>query len=454
MYGRFGQDIRRVGKRMISIIMPLYNAEAFLEEAINSIRNQSYKDFELLCINDASEDSTVRIVEEAMSLDKRIKLFHNDIRSGAAVSRNKGIKHAKGEYITFLDGDDVFEEEMLDKAYSLAKERDLDIVIYEFLHVVSEKIHEKKTIYRNENYKRKYCSKPFCILDLEPEDYITWSNGPWNKLFKKEFINRNGLEFQSLSSSNDVYFVEMSFLLAERMMFLDDERVMVYVRDHLIPTRISYSRDPMCTYYACHKILVDIEKRNKMEELGQYFFLKCYFMFLGAMAKTKTEEKKQLFYEFLQTEGIRNLKKSCGEDYKQFLSIVRDNLEQFEKKDYGTKWFEDENMVSYFVRKLGKKIIKLFEDNSQVVIWGTGNYGKSLIKFVESQGLTPIAIVDMNEKKQGNKIGKFLVVSNERIDFSKVDVVIVAAKGAYDKVKYELEQYDLRIVDLAEHVGI
>lgn len=439
---------------MISIIMPLYNAEAFLEEAINSIRKQSYKDFELLCINDASEDATVSIVESVMLQDERIKLFHNNIRSGAAVSRNKGLKYAKGEYVTFLDGDDVFEEEMLEKAYNLAKEEDLDVVIYEFLHVASEKIYEKRTIHRDEAYKRKYGSKPFCMLDLKPEDCIAWSDSPCNKLFKREFIDRNGLEFQSLSCSNDVYFVEMSFFLAKRIMFLNDERVMVYAREHFTPTRISFDRDPMCTYYACYKMLEDIVKRNKMKEISPYFFLKCYFMLLGAISKTKTEEKKQAFYAFLQREGIKKFRKIAGEDYEQLLGDVRENLEQFEKKDYDTKWFEDDNMVSYFVRKAGSKIKQLFLGDNQVVIWGTGNYGKSLIKFIESEGLKPIAVVDMGRKKQGNRIGDFCIVGYEMVDFEYVDVVLVAAKGAYEKVKDQLKQYKLRVIDLAEEIGI
>ncbi len=437
---------------MISIIMPLYNAEAFLGEAINSIRNQSNKDFELLCINDASEDSTVSIVEKAMMKDKRIKLFHNDIRSGAASSRNKGLKYAKGEYVTFLDGDDVFEEEMLEKAYGLAKEKELDIVVYEFLHVDSEKIYEKRTISRDESYKRKYCKKPFCILDLELEDYIAWSNGPCNKLFKKEFIDRNGLEFQSLTSSNDVYFVEMAFMLAERMMFLDDERVMVYARDHFMPTRISYDRDPMCTYYACYKVLEEIAKSNMMKTVGKYFYLKCYFILLSGLAKTKTEEKKQLFYEFLKTEGIKRLREVIGESYGQLPRELKDNLRRFEDNDYCTRWFENENMVSYFIRKARQRIVNLFE-NGSVVIWGTGYYGRSLIKFIQFECLRAMAIVDMNCNKHGTKIGDYTIVGSEKVDFEKVDIVIVAAKGAYDRVKCQLEQYELKVIDLAEEVG-
>lgn len=433
---------------MVSIIMPLYNAENFLEETIESIRKQSYKDFELICIDDASEDSTISIVENAMLQDKRIKLYHNDVRSGAAVSRNKGLKYAKGEYIAFLDGDDIFEEDMLERAYNLAKQHMLDVVMYEYLHVDSEKIYEKRVISRHESYKRKYCSKPFNILDLSPEDYILLSNSPCNKLFKKEFIDKNGIKFQTLTSSNDVYFVEMSFMFAERIMFLDDERVMLYAREHSTPTRISYDRDPMCTYYASYKVLEEIVKRNKMEEFGNYFYLKCYFILLSGLSKAKTEEKKQMFCEFLKLEGIKKLKEIGGEAYKRLPSDVKENLEQFENKVGNTKWFEYENKVSYFMRKAEQKIVKLFENNNQVVVWGSGNYGRSLIKFVENHGLELAAVIDKDRNKQGKELLNYIISDDNMVDFKKIDVVIVAVKGAYEDVKRTLKNYELEIVSI------
>ena len=94
----------------ISVIMPLYNAEKYLPEALQSVLNQTYKEFELICIDDCSTDRTRSIVEEFREKDARIKVLINEEHSGAALSRNKGIKMAEGEYIVFLDGDDIFDE--------------------------------------------------------------------------------------------------------------------------------------------------------------------------------------------------------------------------------------------------------------------------------------------------------------------------------------------------------
>ena len=86
----------------ISIIMPLYNAEKYLAESLESIHNQTFKEYELICINDASTDSTLEILNKYQSADFEMIIMENKTRLGAAESRNKGIKKARGKYIIFL----------------------------------------------------------------------------------------------------------------------------------------------------------------------------------------------------------------------------------------------------------------------------------------------------------------------------------------------------------------
>lgn len=99
----------------VSIIMPAYNCERFIRRAIASVQNQTYKDWELLITNDCSSDSTVEIITSKMSEDNRIKLFNNPKQSGAAASRNRSVKNASGKYIAFLDSDDIWKPNKLEK---------------------------------------------------------------------------------------------------------------------------------------------------------------------------------------------------------------------------------------------------------------------------------------------------------------------------------------------------
>ena len=438
---------------MISIIMPLFNAERFLEETLQSIANQTYRDYELICIDDASNDLTVDIVKKAQLTDERIKLLHNQKREGAASSRNKGLSQAQGEYVSFLDGDDIFDEEMLEKAYACALENNLDVIIFEYKHTSSEKIYQKQYIYRDENFKKKYCKNSFKIESLNAEEYCIWSNSPCNKLFRTKFILDNKLQFQSLSSSNDVYFVEMAFLLAERIMNLDDNRVMVYARDHDTPTRISYDRDPMCTYYAWYKILREISERHLLYKLYGHCYLKCYFALLGGLSKTKAEEKKKEFYIFLQQKGIKQLK-DIGECYSLLPNKISAIFERFIEEDYSSKWFETENLVSYLIREKHNRFQDLFNKYTNIFIWGAGNYGRTLVQHLQNTGLEIKGILDSNINLEGKKVGKYSILSVQKVDFEKIDLVIVTARGAFQEVNNLLEKYNLTIIDLSEIIGI
>lgn len=101
-------------KDLVSIIMPSYNTADYIKESIESVKNQTYKNWELLIIDDCSTDNTDEIVQEYL-VDNRIKYIKNDQNSGAAVSRNKGLKVAKGKWVAFLDSDDLWMAEKLEK---------------------------------------------------------------------------------------------------------------------------------------------------------------------------------------------------------------------------------------------------------------------------------------------------------------------------------------------------
>ena len=102
-------------QELVSIIMPVYNSERFIEQTIKSVLNQTYNNWELFIIDDCSSDKSIEIVKDISSNDKRIKLITLEINNGPAFARNKGIELANGKYIAFLDSDDIWHSEKLEK---------------------------------------------------------------------------------------------------------------------------------------------------------------------------------------------------------------------------------------------------------------------------------------------------------------------------------------------------
>lgn len=113
---------------MISIIMPVYNKYNYLMKSINSIINQTYKDFELIIVDDGSSDGSEKLCDEFAQKDQRIKVIHLK-NAGVSNARNVGLDNAKGKYLQFIDSDDYVDEDMLEKLYDKATQYDVDIVI-------------------------------------------------------------------------------------------------------------------------------------------------------------------------------------------------------------------------------------------------------------------------------------------------------------------------------------
>ena len=108
---------------LVSIIMPSYNASRFITESIKSVIVQTYQNWELLIADDCSKDSSVEVIKKIIDKDQRIKLFSLLKNVGAAAARNVAIEHANGQYIAFLDSDDVWEPEKLERQLAFMKEK-------------------------------------------------------------------------------------------------------------------------------------------------------------------------------------------------------------------------------------------------------------------------------------------------------------------------------------------
>ena len=116
-------------KPKVSVVLSVYNMENYLRQCLDSILDQTFREIELICIDDSSTDSSFSILEEYADRDPRIKVERQD-HAGAGAARNKGMTMAEGEYLSILDADDYFEPDMIEQAYGNAVENQADIVVF------------------------------------------------------------------------------------------------------------------------------------------------------------------------------------------------------------------------------------------------------------------------------------------------------------------------------------
>lgn len=181
--------------KTVSIIIPAYNAEAFIKNCIDSILAQSYKDFEIVIVNDGSKDSTLEIIKEYEKADNRIRVISKE-NGGVSSARNEGLKNASGDYVTFVDADDALTPTALEDMVSLMSD-DTDFVVCSHNDI---RFNKKPYIEIPAVYKADEIDKKFIEFDR-----VTW--WPWAKLYRRSVISDNNLEYDlSVNFAEDHIF--------------------------------------------------------------------------------------------------------------------------------------------------------------------------------------------------------------------------------------------------------
>ena len=274
----------------ISVIIPCYNVEDFVEECLDSVINQTFEDMEIICINDGSTDNTLSILESYAKRDNRIKIL-NQNNQGLSASRNRALEMAKGEYIFFLDSDDYIELTTFEELIRLAEEKCLDLIIFNLRNFDNETKEEQYDKYYDMPFLKEIVGdNVFNYKDLGYKMLILSVTAP-GKLFKREIIQ--DLRFPvGLIFEDNPFFTEVMFK-AKRVFFLDEQ---FYNRRVHLNSITNSSTDKFSDWIEISNILFDILKKYDYFEVCKKaaYFKKFYgsYKFLTLVDET---EKKDFF---------------------------------------------------------------------------------------------------------------------------------------------------------------
>lgn len=213
---------------MISIITPVYNVERFLPCMIESVLAQSEQDWELLLIDDGSTDTSGSLCDDYAKRDKRIKVFHQE-NGGVSRARNLGLMHALGEYVTFLDSDDMWTSDFLQKIIKLAQVHDVDLASLwrVFIdEVCKQPVQDASAVGHNRFYDQHNMSNLF----EECPDFFTVV---WGKLYKMSLIRKYNLRFnEQMCMGEDVLFLASYFTICKTVGLNTVESYNYRIRDN------------------------------------------------------------------------------------------------------------------------------------------------------------------------------------------------------------------------------
>ncbi len=312
----------------VSVIIPVYNSEKVLNQCIDSVCNQTLSDIEIICVDDGSEDNSLKILKEYEKKDSRVNVLSQK-NSGAGVARNKGIDLAKGEYIAFVDSDDWIEGNALEKLYNNIKSNDSDMVLFNSIE------HKPNNEFRKRIYLKKDDSIDYNNYTFDyhmNKNFVM--NGMfviWSKFYKTSFIKDNNIRFYCHDIFNDVQFHIQSMLFAKRISYLPE---ILYHYRRMGQNSLQNSRAVSRKGFILFDIFDEIEQWLKDNGFFKDFETNFYRFVLtesqGRLNKTDVVFKEDLFKiikdKFMSMEiTTESLKNMNIRNYQFYIHVINSN---------------------------------------------------------------------------------------------------------------------------------
>ena len=258
-------------RKVISVIVPVYNCEKWIVECITSVLKQTFTGYELILVDDGSTDRSGKICDEYAREYEQIRVIHKENGGGAGDARNCGIQASQGEFIVFLDGDDLQDPQMLQKMIGVQNKGDYDLVIcgYQFKEEKGKgkDINPEPAILENKEDVLNYFIKYY------PDGLMGY---PWNKLYRKRIITENNILFPKMRRLEDGIFNVDYIKQVERMGIIPEPLVYYRANSQVILRKLPYDfYDNMRTFSEnYYKFLKSIcKERSEWEKPFVYYFL-------------------------------------------------------------------------------------------------------------------------------------------------------------------------------------
>lgn len=260
----------------LSIIVPVYGVEKYIDKCLNSLVKQSLKEIEIIVVNDGTKDNSQKII------DKYVKKYPDKIKSyikengGQGSARNYGLKKATGEYIGYVDSDDFVEKDMYKKLYNKAKENNYDIVVCGNYNV-------------SEDYQNKNIDAFINNYNTDLENIFFGKMAVWNKIYKRDILIKNKLEFKEKVWYEDLAFTLKAIMNSNTFAFIDEPLYDYLIREGSTMNNSNVQRN-LEILDAFNDILSYIQHNKKEEYFSKIEFLAIDHIYISAIVRVLKAE--------------------------------------------------------------------------------------------------------------------------------------------------------------------
>lgn len=312
----------------VSVIIPVYNTEKYLDSCLESVENQTLKDIEIICINDGSKDNSLEILKNHKSKDNRIKIIDQE-NSGVSAARNAGIKKAIGEYITFVDSDDLISPYLCEINYNNAKKYDTDIIEF---GDIKFKDGEKENFEEYDNYDNSKILFSSCQDTENPFDKLKIEGSiACSRLWKRDFLIKNNIYFkEGISLGEDSLFDWIAIAQARRV--LQDKNVFYYYRigRESSATGSATLTKQLKNYMLIIKEIFNNYDKFNFKERNTWILNLAFFLCYDRIYNQLNDQESKINFS------------------KEFISILNENLKKYNIKLDGRNKQKFENLENLY----------------------------------------------------------------------------------------------------------
>lgn len=436
--GYYGMDVGKCSENIfqISVIMPVYNAGKYLYQTLDSLIYQTFREFELICVDDASSDiETKAILDAYQNKYEFMRVIYLNAHIGAGEARNIGFGEAKGEYVIFLDADDIFQEQMLEVMYNSILQENAEVCIcgYENFSDADEMNKPSETVIRPKRYNKNCLSEDWMLYN---------SPNPWTKLCKRKFLAENHISFQSISACNDVYWSCMVQIKAEKICFLEDKILVRYRTGN--PKQVTAQKSVLCIFYAMSAVLKKVDKERLGSEVMKAVILLFIWLVVGEIRISKKTKEIDQCHQLTRAILLDKINAICYRS--EFYNGLLHSFMQTDFIDSRFPW----NMTLYEQINLCKeRLLILMNQTGKKVLWGNGKRGEAFQNFCSNQKISLFGITDSKNINIDKETAYgFKIISTDDAIYG-ADMVIASNSEIFLAVKESMK--DIKIINLQEY---
>lgn len=357
------------GSVKISVIIPVYNAEDYVEECVNSIRNNTFKNIEIICVNDGSTDNSLAVLNSLKLKDDRIVVVDKP-NGGPSDTRNAGIDVAKGEYISFIDSDDYIHPKTYEFLYAKVLKENLDQLYFcakSFFDGddIKSKFFKFNDLYRRrKDYSDIVSGRQFFIESVNNAEFRP---SPCMVISRREFLNKNNLRFEKGLLHEDNLFIIQCLTFAEKVSYVNADLYFRRVRHESIMTGQNYIKR-IYSYYRIIKILEQFAKTENLKNDKLFFDALKYQLSVMDFSACDLAEK-------VDDKELEKFSDTLDEDeaidfYNHINAVTRvrknNKLNSKRAKDLNEKCVVNDYKYKYINHNLSEENKKLKNENNRL----------------------------------------------------------------------------------------